>query len=187
MNTIESLTVRTNAARGRLTELERRVKNGTAAGSVVKSALKELSSAIEHMQVASDQLSLHVNELSATRRAAAVLTARQDEFVNLLPLACIWTDEGGNVEEANEATAALLNVATRRLSGKPLSLFLSDRPAFLEVVSVLKNGASQVVDIAVQVRPRERRPRAMRATGHRPRHDVRLCWILTDVPAGVPD
>src|SRR5687768_277696 len=152
MNTIESLTVRTNAARGRLTELERRMEKTTASGPFVKPALKELSLALEELQVANDQLSLHVSELSATRHESALLTARQDEFVNALPLPCIWTDERGNVDEANEATAALLNVATRRLNGKPLSLFLADRPAFLEAVSVLKNGASQVVDIAVQVR-----------------------------------
>jgi PAS domain-containing protein len=187
MNTIESLTVRTNAARGRLTELERRMENSTAAGPGVKPALKELSSALEELLVANEQLSLHVSELSATRHESAVLTARQDEFVNLLPLACIWTDERGTVEDANEATAALLNVATRRLSGKPLSLFLADRPSFLDAVSVLRSGASHVVDIAVQVRPRERRPRQMRVTGHKLRHDVRLCWILSDAPPAAPD
>ena len=187
MNTIESLTVRTNAARGRLTELERRMESSSTAGPVVKPALRELSSALEELQVANEQLSLHVHELSSTRHESAVLTARLDEFVNLLPLACIWTDERGTVEEANEATAALLNVAARRLSGKPRSLFLDDRPSFLDAVSVLKTGASHVVDIAVQVRPRERRPRQMRVTGHKLRHDVRLCWILTDVSSAASD
>jgi PAS domain-containing protein len=179
MNTIENLTVRTNAARGRLTELERRMEKSTVSGPGIKPALKELSTAIEELQVANEQLSLHVTELAATRHEAAVQTARQDEFINLLPLPCIWTDERGTVEEANEATAALLNVAARRLTGKPLSLFLADRSAFFDAISVLKSDASQVVDIAVQVRPRERRPHLMRATGHKLRHDSRLCWILT--------
>jgi PAS domain-containing protein len=187
MNTIDSLTLRTVAARGRLTELERRMANSAVAGPVVKPALKELSSALEELQVANEQLSLHVSELSATRHESAALISRQDEFVNLLPLACIWTDERGTVEEANEATAALLNVAARRLSGKPLSLFLADRLSFLDAVSVLKSGASQVVDIAVQVRPRERRPRQMRVTGHKLRHHARLCWIFTEGQPAAPD
>lgn len=187
MNTIENLAVRTNAARGRLTELERRMEQNTAAGSVVKPALKELSTAIEELQVANEQLAQYVTELAATRHEAALLSARRDEFNNLLPLACIWTDQRGTVEEANEATAALLNVAVRRLAGKPLSLFLGDRAAFFDAVSVLQSGASQVVDIAVQVRPRERRPRQMRATGHKLRHDSRLCWILSDAEAAASE
>lgn len=178
MNLIESLNLRASAVRGRLIELERRMEQSADTGRVAKPALKELSTAIEVLQVANEQLSLHFNELASTRHETAALSARQDEFVNILPLPCIWTDERGTVEEANEATAALLNIATRRLAGKPLSLFLADRSAFLEALGVLQNGSSEIVDIAVQVRPRERRPRQMRATGHRLRHDRRFCWIL---------
>ena len=187
MNTIESLSLRTTAARSRLTDLERRLEKSTGSGPILKPALKELSTAIEELQVANEQLSMHVTELAASRHDVAALDARRAEFINVLPLPCIWTDEHGAVEEANEATAGLLNVAARRLAGKPLSLFLADRTAFFEAIGVLQTEASQVVDIPVQVRPRERRPRQMRATGHRLRHDRRLCWILTDVEARVAD
>lgn len=180
MNTIESLNVRTTAARGRLTELERRFEKSSSHGSVVRPALKELSTAIEELQVANEQLSLHVEELALTRHESAGLSARQDEFVDILPLPCLWTDEHGIVDQANEATAALLNVAARRLQGKPLSLFLADRTSFFDAIAVLWDGRSHLVDIAAQVRPRERRPRQMRLTGHRLRNDPRLCWILQD-------
>ena len=153
----------------------------------MKPALKELSAAIEELQVANEQLSQHANELAASRHDAVELTARHEEFIDVLPLPCIWTDEHGAVDQANEATAALLNVAARRLAGKPLSLFVADRPSFFDALSVLRSDRSQTVDLAVQIRPRERRPRQMRLTGHRLRHDRRLCWILSDEASGVPN
>ena len=180
MNTIESLNIRTNVARARLTELERRLEKNTTPGPVIKPALKELSAAIEELQVANEQLSLHANELAHSRHDAAALAAQHTEFIGILPLPCVWTNGDGIVDQANEATATLLNVAARRLTGKPLSLFFADRPSFFEAIGVLQNGGSHVVDIAVQVRPRERRPRQMRATGHKLQHDRRMCWILTE-------
>ena len=180
MNTIESLNLRTTAARSRLTELERRLEKSTTSGPVVKPALKELSAAIEELQVANEQLSQHATELAATRHDAVGLSARHDEFIDIVPLPCIWTDEHGVMDQANEATAALLNVAARRLGGKPLSLFVSDRSAFFDALSVLGSGKDQTVEIAVLIRPRERRPRQMRLTGHRLRYDRRLCWVLRD-------
>ena len=186
MNTIESLNIRTIAARTRLTELERRLDKSTTPGPVVRPALKELSAAIEELQVANEQLSQHATELAASHHDVAGLHARHDEFIDILPLPCIWTDEHGAVEQANEATAALLNVAARRLGGKPLSLFVSDRPAFFDALEQLRSDRTQQVDIGVQVRPRERRPRQMRLTGHRLRHDRRLCWIMREDASGVP-
>lgn len=187
MNTIESLNIRTAAARNRLSDLERRLEKGTAPGPVVKPALKELSAAIEELQVANEQLSMHVTELAASRHDAAALLARQEEFVDVLPLPCLWTGDEGIIDQANEASAALFNVAARRLQGKPLSLFLSDRPAFFDALEVLRGERSRVVDVPMQVRPRERRPRQMRITGHKLRHDARLCWILLDVLIPGPD
>lgn len=187
MNTIESLNLRTTAARSRLTELERRLEKSTAPGPVVKPALKELSAAIEELQVANEQLSHHANQLAATRHDAVGLNARHDEFIDIVPLPCLWTCEQGVVDQANQAAAALLNVAARRLGGKPLSLFVSDRTAFFGALSALGTEHNQSVDLAVQIRPRERRPRQMRLTGHRLRSDRRLCWILRDDGSGVPD
>lgn len=183
MNTIESLNLRTNVARARLTELERRLEKSATPGPVIKPALKELSAAIEELQVANEQLSLHAHELATSRHDAAVLAAQHEEFIRVLPLPCVWTNAEGIVEHANDATATLLNVAARRLAGKPLSLFFADRPTFFDALGVLESGGSRVVDIPVQVRPRERRPRPMRATGHKLQHDPRLCWILSEEPA----
>ena len=186
MNTIESLSIRTTAARSRLTELERRLEKSSASGSVVKPALKELSAAIEELQVANEQLTQHVNELASSRHDFAGTIARHEEFIDALPLPCIWTDDHGVVDQANEATAALLNVAARRLGGKPLSLFVADRSAFFDAISQLRGDGVQTFELAVQIRPRERRPRQMRLTGHRLRYDRRLCWILRDDTSAVP-
>lgn len=186
MNTIASLNLRTTAARSRLTELERRLEKSTTSGPVVKPALKELSAAIEELQVANEQLSQHANDLAASRHDAAGLSAMHDEFIDILPIPCIWTDEHGVMDQANEASAALLNVAARRLGGKPLSLFVSDRSTFFDALSVLGSDHNRRVDITVQIRPRERRPRQMRLTGHRLMNDRRLCWILRDDASAVP-
>lgn len=186
MNTIESLNIRTTAARSRLTELERRLEKSGTPGPVVKPALKELSAAIEELLVANEQLSQHADELAASRHDATATKARHDEFIDVMPIPCIWTDEQGAIERANEATAAMLNVAARRLTGKPLSLFVSDRVAFFDALDALRSERSRVIEIEVLLRPRERRPRQMRLTGRILQHDRRLCWMLRDSASGVP-
>lgn len=184
MNTIQSLSLRTNAALTRLAELQRRAEHtGAAQASVVRPAMKELTNTLEELQVANEQLHEYVSALVEVRQTREHMAALHEEFVNTLPLPCLWTDAAGVIIEANEATALLLNVGTSRLTGKPLSLYCVTRLAFFEALDVLK--ASTVVEITTRVRPRERRAREVRLTGRRLRHDERICWFLREIPGSV--
>ena len=186
MNELHSLTGRTTAALGRLAELQRRAERGNSnAGTVVRSALKELSFVLEELRVANEHLEEHVQQLGALRLRRDAVAAQLTEIVNVLPVACIWTNSGGVIDEANQAAATLLNVARQRLSGKPLMLFIADRPPFFDALTALKASPDASVELSVTVRPRERRPRVLRLTGRRLQHDVRWCWFL--MPPEVAD
>lgn len=185
MNELHSLTVRTTAALGRLAELQRRAERvNSNAGPVVRPALKELSVALEELQVANEQLEEHVQQLGSSRLRVDEVAAQFTEFVNVLPVACIWTDSGGVIDGGNQAAATLLNVARQRLIGKPLMLFIADRPRFFDALTALKSSPDAFVELSVTVRPRERRPRVMRLTGRRLQQDARWCWFL--MPPEVP-
>lgn len=182
MNTVDSLTVRTHAALGRLVDLQRRAeKTPPAKSAVLTSALHELSEALTELKNATVQMRTLSEDLRTAREELQKARAEEEEFINLVPLACVWTDTEGAIETANEAAAGLLNVAARRLGGKGLSLFVTDRAEFFKAISALRDRRSEAVEVIVQVRPRERRTRAVRIMGRRVAAGTRLCWILQTV------
>ena len=189
MKTYETLVVRTNAARGRLSRLQEQARLASVPPSVVRKSLEELSTALEELSVANEHLQNQITELTALRRNETALAERFAEFVDVLPVACVWTDDKGTIDEANAAAAELLNVAAVRLPGKPISLFVSDRPTFFAALAALRTGPSERMDIEVSLRPRERRERRVRAVARRLQHDGRLCWTLETIeqPAALPE
>ena len=194
MSRLHTLTVRTNAALGRLADLQRRAGDASAstAPAIVRAALKDLSAALSELQTATEQLHVHEEELLASRARVVDVERRLTEFVQGLPLAAIWTDAQGVILEANESAAALLNVARPRLPGKPLMLFLSDRQAFFEALAALQAPGGSTVELDMLVRPRERKPRVAKVTGRVLAHDTRWCWFLreageVDVQTGAPE
>lgn len=182
MTQLHTLTVRTNAALGRLAELQRRAEQiSTTTTPVVRPALKELGSALEELQVANEQLQAQVEEAAASRMRADEMARRLDEFIQAVPVACIWSDASGVILEASETAAAMLNVARARLPGKPLMLFLADRTRFFEALAALGAPGGGAVELELLVRPRERRPRMARITGRVLMNDARWCWFLQQV------
>lgn len=182
MTQLATLTVRTNAALGRLAELQRRADRIPAATTpLVRPALTELSAALEELQVANEQLQAYLEELASTRARADEMALRLDEFVQAVPVACIWTDPNGMILEANEMAAVLLNVARARLPRKPLMLFLADRARFFEALAALAAPGGGAVEMDMLVRPRERRPKRSRLSGRVMSTDSRWCWFLRGV------
>jgi PAS domain-containing protein len=176
------LTIRTNAALGRLASLQRRAeKAATPVRSVVRPALKELTDALEELQVANDQLQAQVEELVDAKLQARTAEQRFTELLEWLPCACVWTSPSGEVVEANRAAAALLNVSAQHLSGRPLVLFMTDRGKFTEALGLLTASTGAVL-ATVGIRPRERRAKQVRLVGHRRDRDDRLCWFLVEEP-----
>jgi PAS domain-containing protein len=187
MSTLQSLTLKRNTALGKLTTLQRRAERITGPeASVVRSTVAELESALEELQVATEQLQAYVDELAAERYEADRARRRLAEFVDVLPIACLWTNVEGAIEGANPEAADLLNVSLQRLNGRPLMLFLADRQGFEQAISALNQGVSRAVTVEMMLRPRERRPRAVRITGRRLASHAQLCWFLTSMEGPVP-
>jgi PAS domain-containing protein len=182
MTTLHMLTIRTNAALGRLASLQRRAEKAAApTRSVVRPALKELNDALEELQVANDQLQTQVEELADAKLHARTADQRFAELLEWLPCACVWTSTSGEVLEANPAAAALLNVSAQHLAGRPLLLFMTERAKFSEAMSLLTASAGSVV-ASVGIRPRERRTRQVQLVGRKRAQDDRLCWFLVEGP-----
>lgn len=181
MSTLQMLTVRRNTSLGRMAAIEKRAERlGAPAAPVVKSALQELSTALEEVQVATDQLQSQLEELGDVRAELDRLRGEWNEFVDLLPVPCVWTTASGEIEQANPSAAALLNVSAQRLAGRPLMLFLAERTEFREALSALEQGLTRSVELKAVVRPRERKPRPVAISARRLGGD-RRCWFLSPV------
>ncbi|HEU4936296.1 MAG TPA: PAS domain-containing protein [Vicinamibacterales bacterium] len=181
MGTLHNLTLRTATAVGRLAELQRRAERVTDKPSpIAKSALAELSTALEELQVANEALQSQLDELNATRGNIETVQRANEEFAQALPIAVVWTDRRGLIEKSNDAASQLLNIGKHHLPGKPLMLFITDRGLFFAALrSLCEADDVPAVDIDITVRPRERRPRRMKLCGRRLQHDDARCvWFL---------
>jgi PAS domain-containing protein len=186
MDTLQTLTLKTATAMGRLADLERRAEGASEKGApVIKPALRELATALEELQVANEHLQAQVDELAVLRWSAASVQQRLDEFADAVPTPCLWTDDAGVIADGNEAACSLLNISKQRLAGKPLMLFVTDRDALFSALRSLAEGSAQAVEADMIVRPRERRPRRLRLLGSRLVHDGRCVWFLQE-PAAAP-
>jgi len=179
MTSLHLLTVRTAAAIGRLSALQKRAERLTGPGGpVIKPALKELSDSLEELQVANEQLQQQVDLLAEARTSVDALQNRYVEFVDAVPVACVWTDSEGQIVQANTAAASLLNVSSQHLQGRPLMFFIVDRDKFRDAQAALNGQLTSVVEMSLPLRPRERRSRQVRLIGRRLQHDDRRCWFI---------
>jgi PAS domain-containing protein len=188
MGTLHNLTLRTATAVGRLAELQRRADRVVEKPSLLaKSALAELSTALEMLQVANEALQAQIDDLATAREQASSTQFVLDEFANAMPMAVLWTDLGGVIVKGNDAASQLLNIGKHHLHGKPLMLFVTDRAVlFAALRSISEPSGGPAVDVEVTVRPRERRPRKMQLRGRRLDHDQRCVWFLHEAAAEIP-
>jgi PAS domain-containing protein len=150
---------------------------------IAKSALAELSTALEELQVANEALQTQLDELNIIRANVESVQRANDEFAQALPIAVLWTDRAGVIEKGNDAASQLLNIGKYHLQGKPLMLFITDRgPLVGALRSLCEAPGVPAVDIDITVRPRERRPRKMKLCGRRLQHDMRCVWFLHEGP-----
>lgn len=188
MGTLHNLTLRTATAVGRLAELQRRAERANEKPSTVAlSALEELSTALEELQVANEALESQLRELNDIRAQNERAQTAINEFAQTLPIAAVWTDNAGVIEKGNEAASQLLNIGKHHLRGKPLMLFVTDRGALFSALRTLCEGNNvPSVDVEITLRPRERRPRKMKLSGRRLQHDTRCVWFLMDATQQPP-
>jgi PAS domain-containing protein len=179
---LQSLTLRTTAALGRLADLQRRAeRTAQSSAGLIKPTLRELGSALEELQVANETLQAQVDELSSARHALLAGQRLFEELQDAIPMACVWTDTAATIQHANLRAAALLNVARDRLARKPLMLFVTDRQALFDSLAQLRNDKPDSIEITATVRPRERHPRRARILVRRLEHDTRWCWFVRPV------
>jgi PAS domain-containing protein len=180
MGTLHNLTLRTATAVGRLAELQRRADRVVEKPSLLaKSALAELSTALEMLQVANEALQAQLDDLATAREQASSTQRALDDFSNAMPMVVLWTDTDGVIQKGNDAASQLLNIGTHHLQGKPLMLFVTDREVLFAALRSLSEGnGGPLVNVEVTVRPRERRPRKMQLSGRRLQQDARCVWFL---------
>lgn len=183
MGTLHNLTLRTATAVGRLAELQRRADRIVDKPSpLTKSAIQELSTALEELQVANEALQSQLEEITVVRQQLSTAQQALDEFANATPFAIIWTDHAGVIENGNERASQLLNIGKHHLQGKPLMLFVTDRTILFSALrSLCEPPSVPSVDVDITVRPRERRPRKMKLSGRRLDFDARCVWFLHEI------
>jgi PAS domain-containing protein len=183
MGTLHNLTLRTATAVGRLAELQRRAERiADKPSPLAKSAIQELSTALEELQVANEALQNQLEEMTVLREQASSAQRALDEFANATPLAVLWTDHAGVIEKGNDTASQLLNIGKHHLQGKAMMLFVTDRAVlFTAMRSLCEAPSVPSVDVDITVRPRERRPRRMKLSGRRLESDSRCVWFLHDL------
>lgn len=126
---------------------------------LLPTALKELGVASEEIQVTLEELHRQNAELLAMRRALEEERRRYKDLFELAPDSYAIVDLSGTIREVNQATAKLLNVSQRFLSGKPLTTFLSaeDREIFWYKFNELQ-GMEESQEWTMHLCPRDRQP-----------------------------
>jgi PAS domain S-box-containing protein len=153
---------------------------------LVMQLLEELSTTLEELRIAEEELHQQVEALASSHQAVEAERQRYQELFNFAPNGYVVTDPQGRIVEANRAAAALLNIAQDRLIRKPLAVFIAndDRRAFRSQLAWLQNGA-RVREWEVWLQPRNRPafPAALSCTASRDIQGtvVRLRWLLRDI------
>jgi PAS domain S-box-containing protein len=155
---------RLGAALFRLARIERRASvSGESPGVATRLVedVRRLTSELERTFGDVTELLAECNRLGAVAQAAEACTRRLFEVV---PAACLFTDDRGLITEANPEAVRLLNVSQRHLVGRSFHLYLgADRESFLKRLASLREGEAPHVWSA-PVRPRERGPLAATLT-----------------------
>jgi PAS domain-containing protein len=105
--------------------------------------LQELAGA----QLVNDQL----------RREVHAEAGNRQHLIDQMPFACVATDEGSVIQNANQPAAELFNISTKHLRGRLLLHFSEDRAGFGHLLQNLPRDGGRL-DASVAVRPRERGP-----------------------------
>jgi PAS domain-containing protein len=151
-----SLARQLEAAKLRFASLQRRAGEVDQPPRVLHDALRELEAAIEELRVSHGELQNQSKVIGAHREELRLERARYLALLNGTPQPLVVTNAATAILESNRPAAELLNISTKYLKGKPLSVFAAeDRPSFLRsVAAALEDGATR--SWKMRLRPRER-------------------------------
>jgi len=162
----------------RLATLQRRVE--TQHDTTVQQAVDELLRSLNDLRAGQAQLLGQREEIEAVR---ADLRAEREKYTQLFdsaPDPYLVTDAQLTILSANRAGADLFNISQRFLSGKALSVFLSnDRDRFIADATRLAS-AGESEEWSFGIRPRERAPLEVKArvVVHATPEGVELHWVI---------
>lgn len=124
------------------------------------SALTEISSALEVINNAHDQLISRGRMLNETSSALRMERARYEHLFSLLSDAYVITDAHATIIECNDIAEWMLGAGTDRLRGKPLALYVSadDRDAFRAHLAELVGNEWQMIEMSCMMVPRSGNP-----------------------------
>lgn len=150
-------------------------------------ARQVLSTALEELHVAYEELRHQNEELLSTRRMVEAARQRYHELFDFAPDGYLVTDLNGKIQEANRAAAVMLGVNQEFLEGKPLLVFVAerDRKAFPTRLAQIRGDAGDTQDWEIHLQPSHGAPfpaamtiaRACDTTGQL----IGLRWSLRDI------
>jgi two-component system, OmpR family, sensor histidine kinase VicK len=179
-DSIHTLTLQTATAMARLAELERSDETRDESTPLSRAALQQLSTVLEELQVANEQLEMHLAELTAMQAESAVVENAPGELSDALPIAVLWTDHAGVIEKGNAAAARLLCADEAQLVGASLSSVASEPRLVFDAIHALVYGQA-AVDVEITVAPRNGARRRMLLRGRRLAwHDRQCVWFLDE-------
>lgn len=149
-------------------------------------ASQELQSAMEELHVAQTELLQQNQELVEIREAVEAERLRYQELFEFAPDGYLVTDVNGTIQEANRAAVMMLNIESRFLVGKPLSIFIAqpERCRFYALLTQLSH-VDRIQEWEVGLEPRKGTPLEA-ALSVTPVHDkegkrMALRWLLHDI------
>lgn len=97
----------------------------SASPAMLNSLLKDLGIATERLEMAAEMLCQQSQKLAVADQDSVINRQQYRSLLDFIPDACLLTDLAGVIQEANQATATLLNCAPASLIGQSLSAFMA--------------------------------------------------------------
>jgi PAS domain S-box-containing protein len=172
----------------KLDMLRKRVSGTSEEASVATEALEELSTTLEQLHAASDELSSQNNALAAAQVELEAERQHYRDLFEFAPDGYIVTSEDGIIQKANQAASDLLHVPSGKLAGKPLAIFIAeaDRKEFRNGVNNLQaqpDRRNQEWEMQVQPRHGQQFPVSITVSPIYPAANAtgQLLWLLRDI------
>lgn len=112
---------------------------------LVKQTLVQIDQAIEALQVVFEELSQGRDDLEQMTEAVALERRRRIELMESLTVACVFTDDGGTIQEANTSALLLLGGSVAGVGADSLCDYAADRQACAALLArMASEGASRL-------------------------------------------
>jgi PAS domain S-box-containing protein len=180
---------RVENARRRFEHLLQRFTTAPTERNLLPESLQELSTTVEELCVAAEELRHQNDELVATRTLLEEERQHFQDLFEFAPDGYIVTDVYGVIREANNNAASLLGVRRDFLVGKPMIVCIAqaEHVAFRRLLTRVQRGES-VLNRETKLQPRDKPsfPVAVTVSRIHDKHpraqaSIGLRWILRDI------